>query len=97
MFALYSFIIYLIIFASYLELSPGLGNVWYRIGVDGVRHIRLSHLFTFILNPFSMIELWYPRNWDLNYFVGASLFTIIFKNLIDFINKLKLNNLTKVR
>ena len=87
MFVFYSFLFYLIIFSAYLELGNGLGNVWYRIGVDGYRHIRFSHLFTFIMKPFSMIELWYPQNWDINYFAGATIFTFLFKNLINIINK----------
>ena len=76
--------IYLVIFAIYLELAPGIGNVWYRVGVDGLRHIRLSHFFYFIIKPFSIIELWYPMNWDLNYFIGAGISSFIFYNLIKF-------------
>jgi hypothetical protein len=73
--------LYLIIFGLYLELGKGLGNVWYRIGADGARHIRISHLFSFILKPFSIKELWLPINWDINYFIGASLSCILIKNL----------------
>jgi hypothetical protein len=76
--------IYLVIFAIYLELAPGIGNVWYRVGVDGLKHIRLSHLFSFIIKPLSMIELWYPSNWDLNYFIGAGISSFLFYNLIKF-------------
>jgi hypothetical protein len=76
--------IYFIIFSLYLELSTGIGNVWYRVGVDGLKHIRFSHLFSFIIKPLSMIELWYPSNWDLNYFIGAGISSFLFYNLIKF-------------
>lgn len=67
----YGSLVYLPIFAAYLELNPKITNVWYRIGVDGARHINLPSLWNFITKPFTMIELWYPSNWDINYFVGA--------------------------
>ena len=74
-------LIYLIIFACYLELSPALTNIWYRVEEDGKRHFRLSNLFNFIMQPFYIKELWYPEYWDINYWVG-SLFTIGIINYI---------------
>lgn len=73
---LYGFLIYFIFFLVYLELNPSITNVWYRIGVDGARHINLPSLWHFITKPFSMIELWYPQNWDINYFIGAIILSI---------------------
>jgi len=69
-------LIYLIIFASYLELNPSIKNVWYRLEDDGIKYFRLSSLFNFIIQPFYIKELWYPKFWDLNYWVG-SFFTIL--------------------
>ena len=66
-----SLVIYFFIFCAYLELSPSIGNVWFRRGSDGLRHINLPSLFHTILSPFKLIELWYPKNWDLNYFIGV--------------------------
>jgi hypothetical protein len=68
---LYGSLLYFPVFAAYLELNPSITNIWYRIGVDGARHINLSSLWHFMTKPFTMIELWYPKNWDINYFVGA--------------------------
>jgi hypothetical protein len=73
---LYGSLIYFIFFLAYLEINPSITNVWYRIGVDGARHINLPSLWNFITKPFSMIELWYPQNWDINYFVGAIILSI---------------------
>ena len=63
--------IYFPIFAAYLELNPKITNVWYRIGADGARHINLPSLWNFVTGPITMIEFWYPTNWDINYFIGA--------------------------
>jgi hypothetical protein len=69
--------VYFLLFAAYLELSPKIGNVWYRMGVNGYREIRLSGLINIILKPLSMIELWYPANWDINYFIGGAFTSMI--------------------
>jgi hypothetical protein len=73
-------ILYLIIFAIYLETSPNLKNIWIRIGADNKKYINLSSLYNFIIQPFYMKELWEPRFWDINYFVG-SIITIFILNL----------------
>ena len=67
--------LYFLIFSAYLELNPSITNVWYRIGVDGAKHINLHSYWHFITRPFSMIEMWYPSNFDINYFVGAIVTT----------------------
>jgi hypothetical protein len=68
---LQGFSIYFVIFAAYLELSPKLGNIWYRIQDDGIRRINLGYLLQFIILPFKQVWMWSPLNWDLNYFVGS--------------------------
>jgi hypothetical protein len=69
-------LLYTLFFAFYLELNPGLTNIWYRIGSDGYRHICPGDLFYFIVKPFSMKELWYPEFWDLNYWIGLGFILI---------------------
>jgi hypothetical protein len=73
-------LLYLIIFAIYLETNPNLKNIWLRIGADGKKHINLYSFYNFIIQPFYMKELWKPQFWDINYFVG-SFFTILVLNL----------------
>ena len=73
---IFGFILYFIIFAIYLETSRSLGNIWFRVGADGKKHINLHSLYNFIIQPFYTKELWYPSFWDINYFVG-SIITII--------------------
>ena len=73
---LFRFILYFIIFALYLELNPSLGNIWYRIGEDGMRHIQLVNLLYFIIEPLKNRFLWNLEFLDLNFFVGALLILI---------------------
>lgn len=65
--------LYFLIFSAYLEINPKLTNIWYRIDSSGSRSINLESYWYFITRPFSMIEFWYPYNWDMNYFVGATI------------------------
>jgi hypothetical protein len=82
---LINMVIYTIAFASYLELSPQIGNVWYRMGADGIRHIRPENLLAFMVKPLSMVELWYPHNWDINYFAGLAIIGILYSSYIIYI------------
>ena len=46
------YLIYFIIFISYLELSPKLGNIWLRKGVDNSLNLSLGGLVSFFTKPF---------------------------------------------
>ena len=91
---LYLFIFYFIFFALYLELNPSITNIWYRYSDDGLRHFYPLNLFSFIIEPFYKIELWYPSYWDLNFFIGilfVYLFYLIYSFLFNkYIMKLKI-------
>jgi len=78
---IFGLLLYLIIFAIYLETSPSIQNVWLRIGADGKKHVNLYSLYNFIIQPFYMKELWEPKFWDINYFVG-SFITILVLSLL---------------
>jgi hypothetical protein len=73
----YGSTLYFLLFSAYLELHPGLSNIWYRVCADGVRRVNLASYWHFITKPFTMPEFWYFKNWDLNYFIGAALLTLI--------------------
>jgi len=66
-------LLHFLAFSAYVELAPGLGNIWYRAGVDGARHINLSSYWHFLTRPIYMKEFWAPANWDMNYFLTAGL------------------------
>lgn len=70
----WGYLFYFILYSIYIELSvSGLTNIWYRIGSDGYKHVNIASYFAFLIKPFSDIQFWYPMNWDLNYFVGATI------------------------
>lgn len=78
------YITYFIIFASYLELSPKLGNVWLRKGSDNTINLSLGGLASFFTKPFKASFFWRPQFWDINYYVGGYIFSNllskVFKN-----------------
>ena len=61
------------VFSAYVELAPGLGSIWFRIGADGYRHVNLESYLHFLTRPLFMRELWSLEYWDINYFVNVGL------------------------
>jgi hypothetical protein len=68
-----------LLFGIYLELSPGLGNIWYRIGADGARHFSPKSLLSIIVNPLISSDLWQPSLWDVNYLIFISIWLLVRK------------------
>ena len=66
-------------YAFYIELSPGLGNIWYRTGVDGCKHIRLDNLWSLMINPLISRDLWTPSLWDTNYFIFMAIWFVVYR------------------
>jgi len=70
-----------LIFLIYLEASPNIRNVWYRMGNDGKRHLNIPSLLHFLSRPFKDRLLWHPRMWDLNWITfticGTMLYVLI--------------------
>ena len=48
---MYIFLLSLIIFLSYLEISPNLGNIWYRFNSDNIKVININSIIQFIIYP----------------------------------------------
>lgn len=72
---------YLVIFASYLELSPKLGNVWLRRDSNNFINISLGGLLSFFSKPLKEGFFWRPQFWDINYYVGGYIFSNIISKL----------------
>lgn len=51
-------------YVLYLELSPGLGNIWWRNG-----QIMPSSILRMAAYALREPRVWLPDMWDLNYFV----------------------------
>lgn len=66
---MYIFLSSLIIYLTYLELSPGLGNIWFRFNADNVRVINIMGALNMIIHPLKNLTFWSIENWDLNFFI----------------------------
>jgi hypothetical protein len=64
-------LLYLCCFLVYLELSPGLGNVWIRKNADGDRQLSLGGLWNVFRYPFQNPDMWLPPHWDINPWIGC--------------------------
>ena len=76
-----SFIISTIIFAIYVELSDGMGNIWYRINDSGDRVIMIESLWTLMMAPIYYRFYWWFEYFDLNFFIYWGLIFITVKYL----------------
>ena len=74
---MYIIILYLIFYLAYLELSPGLGNIWFRLNADNIRCINIMSAINIILYPLKNLTFWYVQNWDLNFFIYYILIKIL--------------------
>ena len=74
---MYVILLSLLVYLSYLELSPGLGNIWYRLNADNIRVINFLSALNMILYPLKNITFWYFENWDLNFFIYYIFFRIL--------------------
>lgn len=77
------FILYLlfitILFIIYVEYS--VGNVIYRVGVDGMKSFRLMNIFHFLINPLYNHFLWKLNLLDVNYIFTIIISTILYYNI----------------
>lgn len=73
----------IIIFALYLELSPGLGNIWFRVDSSGCKKISLVNFGWFFLNPLYRPTLWQWELLDFNSIVFVLSITLIWRAYED--------------
>ena len=64
-----AFIYATIIFAIYVEVNPKLGNIWYRIDMNGDKQIYIINLFRLMFAPIYYIFYWYIYILDINFFI----------------------------
>jgi hypothetical protein len=76
---LLAFGLFNVIYATYLETSPGTKGILIRPDSTGNRKINLSSYWNFIKQPITgrpeiRNELWKPQNWDINYPFTLTMF-----------------------
>ena len=70
------YVVGLLVFILYLEVSPSLGGIWFRKNNKGVRKMNFLGLFHYLTAPFYDKQLWDPKIWDVNVIIFTSVFTI---------------------
>jgi len=81
---MYIIILSLIVYLLYLEFSPKLGNILFRINSENVKVFNLNSTLNMITYPLKNITFWYIENWDLNFFIYYAIFKILY--LFFFVN-----------
>jgi hypothetical protein len=74
-----SFIFSTIIFAIYVELSDGMGNIWYRTNSTGNREVYVESLWGLMMAPTVYRFYWWLEYLDLNFFIYWALMFSIFQ------------------
>lgn len=69
--------LYLVLFSLYIEASPSIGNVWFRNDVNNDKKIQIKGLISVIISPLKVKELWLPKNWDINFFIGVIIVSLL--------------------
>lgn len=77
---IYYLLIITLIFLFYVEYS--LGNVIYRVTVDGSKKLILNHIISFLIEPLINPFLWNIKVLDLNYIFIVTISTIFYHNFI---------------
>lgn len=67
-----------LLYILYLELSPGLGNIVFRINSEGVRSINIGSFIQFLKYPFKEYHFWKPQFWDINYYIFSNVGAIAY-------------------
>lgn len=86
-------------YATYLELNPKMGGIILRPDETGNRKISLKSYWNFIKTPFNIenkdikMELWKPKNWDINYFMSALIFMFGYKVSSKIVEHIKQNDI----
>jgi hypothetical protein len=71
-------LIVFLLWLLYLELSPQLGKIWIRPNEKGGWRLSLGGVIQLMGKPFTQIEYWYPRFWDLNIYVWWILTLLVY-------------------
>jgi len=64
-------------YIAYLELSPGLGNIWWRNG-----QLMPMSILRMAIYALREPRIWLPDMWDLNYFVWLGSGILITRYLV---------------
>ena len=70
-------IIALVVWVLNLEVNSTLGNIWWRIGADGKKHVNACGLLELFKAPWYTFKLWDIRFWDVNPYIFFVLYVLV--------------------
>ena len=73
-----------IAYALYLELSPTIGDIWYRKNHKNDYELHLHNLLRCFTLPFTSTIFWYPKYWDINPYTFSTIVGITFTTLRNY-------------
>ena len=73
---LYIIFVSILLFGIYIEISPGLGNIWFRTNSLGYKVIRLDYFLIYLIEPFKNKILWHYKLWDTNSIIFITVMTL---------------------
>ena len=79
-----------ILWFFYLELHPGLTNIWIRSNHEGNKVFCPSNIFHLLVYPFKNSRMWIAKFWDINLFTFYGvciLFYVFCNNLFSLFEK----------
>jgi len=59
-------VITLILFAIYVEISPTMGNIWYRTNSDGNKSFSIQGLINLMWYSMISTDMWRIEMWPIN-------------------------------
>lgn len=68
----------LLFFALYIEKLSNVGNILIRVDSTGLKKFQPFQLISFMLAPIQKNFLWYPRFWDINWFIFTTILNILY-------------------
>ena len=69
------------IFFIYIEISPRMGNIWYRTNSKGKKELKPINMLNYIKTNTQKKVMWYPKLWDINYFIFVTIFTYLYNKI----------------
>lgn len=83
-YTIFVFCLTILLFSIYVEISPSIGNIWYRYDSNNEKRICINGLLNLMMYPFQNIYMWKIELWSINiivWLIAAGIIELLFINL----------------
>lgn len=80
---IYNYLLSIFIFILYLEINSKLGGIWLRYNSKNQLIFSPIGIYNMVVYPLKNLQLWFPQNWDINFFMFTGLLTIFIQLLVE--------------